>query len=215
MRITIDKSNIDLIEKTRENDQLVWKVRWDIQGNELDGWDCEEMTLSYCPTIEEIQQEINNWQNKQIDGSIQHGFMWNNMKVLLTEENRNNFGQMFNLAHIIDSQIRLWDEANPELAGQNAKLVEYKDSEGNIIPNEDGTPVMVSVPTGRPESVLPLTFKLGDDKEMNFYTFETLEELTSFYTAGVNHVNRCYNTGWTNKAQFDYTPYQEALDNLQ
>lgn len=47
-------------------------------------------------------------------------------------------------------------------------------------------------------SILPITFKLGEDEneEPVYYTFTTVEELTSFYTQAFAYINQCLNEGW-------------------
>ena len=47
-------------------------------------------------------------------------------------------------------------------------------------------------------SILPITFKLGEDEneEPIYYTFTTVEELTSFYTQAFAYINQCLNEGW-------------------
>ena len=60
--------------------------------------------------------------------------------------------------------------------------------------------------------ILPLTFKLGeaDDEQPVYHTFETVEELDSFYTQAFSFVNQCLNEGWQRKDAIDWAPY-EAL----
>lgn len=62
-------------------------------------------------------------------------------------------------------------------------------------------------------AVLPLTFKLGEKNgEPVYHTFETVEDLNQFYLSAFAWVNRCLNEGWQEKDNFDFTPYEEALD---
>ena len=48
---------------------------------------------------------------------------------------------------------------------------------------------------------LPLKFKLGEDAEGNaqYYTFEAMETLASFYTTCIGHIQTCLNAGWQSK----------------
>lgn len=64
------------------------------------------------------------------------------------------------------------------------------------------------------DSVLPLTFKLGEDEngEPVYHTFQTASELTEFYTAAFAYINKCLNEGWQKKDSVDWTPYEEALN---
>ena len=59
-------------------------------------------------------------------------------------------------------------------------------------------------------SILPITFKLGEDEneEPVYYTFTTVEELTSFYTQAFAYINQCLNKGWQRKDAIDWEPYK-------
>ena len=59
-------------------------------------------------------------------------------------------------------------------------------------------------------SILPITFKLGEDEneEPVYYTFTTIEELTSFYTQAFAYINQCLNEGWQRKDAIDWEPYK-------
>ena len=60
--------------------------------------------------------------------------------------------------------------------------------------------------------IVPVKFKLNEteDKEPIYHTFETFEELDSFYKGGVQYINQCLNEGWAEKDGIDWAPY-EAL----
>lgn len=62
--------------------------------------------------------------------------------------------------------------------------------------------------------LLPLTFKLGEDAngEAVYHTFETIEELSGFYDAAFIYINQCLQEGWQKKDNFDFTPYEQALN---
>lgn len=64
-----------------------------------------------------------------------------------------------------------------------------------------------------PEAILPVTFKLGEQKDGSpvYYEFQTAEELTSFYLQAVAHINQCLAEGWARKDGIDWTPYEEIL----
>lgn len=50
-------------------------------------------------------------------------------------------------------------------------------------------------------AILPVTFKLGEneDGEAVYHTFETVEDITDFYTKAFAHVSTCLSEGWTAK----------------
>lgn len=186
-----------------------WAVRWDFKPkpNEEGVYWYEEEVFNYIPTIEDIQNVIVIWHNKQTDGVIQHGFVWNGINVLLTDENKFNYKAITDEAARRETAIAIWDKENPELAGVNVVYEEGVDEEGNT--------VQMPMPTGRPTSLLPVTLKLGENNlPENFHTFTTLEELQGFFSAGVDHLIGAYGAGWYKIATYDWTPYVEALEEL-
>ncbi|MCC8146122.1 MAG: hypothetical protein LIO93_06730 [Bacteroidales bacterium] len=56
-------------------------------------------------------------------------------------------------------------------------------------------------------ATLPVTFKLGTNEEPVYQTFETLDELTDFYTQAITHINKVLQEGWKAK-QLTVTSYQ-------
>lgn len=59
---------------------------------------------------------------------------------------------------------------------------------------------------------LPAKVKVSEneDKTVVYDTFETVEEITQFYLAGVNFIKTTINEGWARKDAIDWAPY-EAL----
>lgn len=64
-----------------------------------------------------------------------------------------------------------------------------------------------------PESIMPVKFKLGEDKEGNpvYHEFEEAGELTDFYLHAVAFINQCLAEGWMRKDNIDWSPYEEAF----
>ena len=183
-RIETKDTEIKLVEALPEGR---WVVRWDFkpvldeEGNATEVNWYEEETYNWIPSIEDIQQTIVDWHNKQTDGMIKHGFEWKGIRVLLSEENKFNFSLFTIEAERRENDIKKWDEEHPELAGINVTKHDSLDEFGN--------PVILHIPTGRPYSRTPITFKLSDSNEANsFYTFETLEELKDFTAASADHL---------------------------
>lgn len=56
-----------------------------------------------------------------------------------------------------------------------------------------------------------VTLKFGSDDTPTYYTFETKDELTDFYTKMVAFIQNTLNDGWKVKDAVDYKPYEEAL----
>lgn len=207
MRIETTENNIKLIEPYSEKGQ--WAVRWDFKAKpNTEGiyW-YEEEIYNFIPTIGDIQQTIINWFNKQTDGMIKHGFEWKGIKVLLNDENKFNYKAITDETARRENIVRIWDNEHPDLAGVNFTYSDGVDENGNII--------QMPIPTGRPMSLLPVVLKLGETNlPESFYTFETLEELQKFFSAGVDHLISAYGAGWYKISTFDWTPYVEALNNL-
>jgi len=62
--------------------------------------------------------------------------------------------------------------------------------------------------------IVPVKFKLNEtaDKQPVYHVFETFEELDRFYSGGVVYINQCLQEGWAKKDNFDFTPYEQALN---
>lgn len=207
MRIETTETSIRLVER-RESDGL-WVVRWDFKPK-LDSegiyW-YEEESYNWIPSIEDIQRTIVEWYNKQTDGVIKHGFTWKGINVLLNEENKFNFALFAIEAERRKNAIEKWDKENPELSGMNVTISHGTD--------EDGNEVDILIPTGRPSSRIPITFKLSESNDNNnFYTFTTLEELFEFTSSSADHLQGAYDAGWYKIATFDWSPYIKALEEL-
>lgn len=206
MRIETTESSVKLVEHFP--DEGLWRVRWDFrpkldsEGNPTGVNWFEEEAYGFIPTIEDIQQTITEWYNKQTNERILHGFEWNGRRVLLSDENKFNYKAIIDEAARRETTIAIWDKEHPGMAGLN-----YTVSEANGIETY--------VPTDRPASLLPITLKLGEKNiPENFYVFTTLSEIQEFFAAGVQYLIDAYGYGWMQIATFDYAPYEEALANL-
>lgn len=211
MRIETTETSIKLVER-RESDGY-WAVRWDFkpkldsEGNETGIYWYEEEAYNWIPTIMDIRQTITDWFNKQTDGMIQHGFEWKGINVLLNEENKFNYKAITDEVAKRETAIAIWDKDNPTIAGINYTVSYGVDEEGNS--------VEIHIPTGRPQSLLPITLKLGENNlPENFYTFTTHAEIQEFFSAGVDHLLGAYASGWTKIAIFDWSVYVKALEEL-
>lgn len=61
---------------------------------------------------------------------------------------------------------------------------------------------------------LPTVFKFGTTEEPVYYKFDTLEELTDFYTKALTYINEQLAIGWYKKDSIDWSVYEEALKTL-
>lgn len=57
-------------------------------------------------------------------------------------------------------------------------------------------------------AALPVTFKLGDDDNPEYVTFETLDTLTAFYTGAMQFVQKTQLDGWNAKDAIDLELYR-------
>ena len=55
---------------------------------------------------------------------------------------------------------------------------------------------------------LPVTFKFGDRLNPVYYTFESLEDFTAFYTSAISYINNCLAEGWQKKDSINWNDYQ-------
>lgn len=207
MRKETTETSIKIVEHNQEHGE--WYVRWDFKPNpdEEGVYWYEEETYTWIPTIEDVQQTITDWFNKQTDGVIKHGFEWKGIRVYLSDENKFNYKAITDEAARRETAIAIWDKENPEYSGKYVIEVEATDGEGNTI--------TIPHPTGRPMSMLPVTLKLGENNlPENFYQFNTIAELQDFYAAGVDHLIYAYGAGWQKIATFNWQVYIDALKEL-
>lgn len=54
---------------------------------------------------------------------------------------------------------------------------------------------------------LPVKFKFGTTNEPVYYTFESIEDFTSFYTSAITYINTCLAEGWEKKDSIDWGEY--------
>lgn len=62
-------------------------------------------------------------------------------------------------------------------------------------------------------ATLPVTFKFGTDEQPKYRKFETLTELTDFYTKAMAYIQSTLAEGWQGKDSIDWSAYgKEATD---
>lgn len=61
-------------------------------------------------------------------------------------------------------------------------------------------------------ATLPVTFKFGTPDNPVYYTFETLEDFTDFYTSAINYINQTLAEGWQKKDSIDWSKYEIQED---
>lgn len=54
---------------------------------------------------------------------------------------------------------------------------------------------------------LPQVFKFGSTENPEYYKFETVEELTDFYTKATAYINQCLTVGWAKKDSINWDNY--------
>lgn len=55
---------------------------------------------------------------------------------------------------------------------------------------------------------LPQVFKFGSTENPEYYKFETVEELTDFYTKATAYINQCLAVGWAKKDNINWDDYK-------
>lgn len=55
---------------------------------------------------------------------------------------------------------------------------------------------------------LPQVFKFGSTENPEYYKFETVEELTDFYTKATTYINQCLAVGWAKKDNINWDDYK-------
>lgn len=73
--------------------QNIWRARWKISEGVY-----EEREFNYRPSLEQLQEVIKAWFNKEIDNKIIGGFEWKGMPIWLSNENQFNYKTAYDLA---------------------------------------------------------------------------------------------------------------------
>ena len=60
---------------------------------------------------------------------------------------------------------------------------------------------------------LPVTFKFGTTENPIYYQFDTLEELSDFYSSAISYINNILAEGWEKKDAIDWNEYEVLLNN--
>lgn len=95
MRKVTSTNKLSLLEciDTKRNK---WRVRWDEQKL-LDTYIYEERGFNYKPSLQEIQELIYEYYNKQTENKIINGFTWNGKDFYLSKENQMNYQMYHNV----------------------------------------------------------------------------------------------------------------------
>ena len=117
MRKETKDTSINIVQALSDG---TWAVRWDFKPkpDEEGVYWYEEETYTWIPTIEDVQQTITDWFNKQTDGVIKHGFEWKGIRVYLSDENKFNYKAITDEAARRETAIAIWDKENPEYSGK-------------------------------------------------------------------------------------------------
>lgn len=135
--------------------------------------------------IDIIKDAINSDANKQTDEKIINGFVWNGNPVWLSSENQFNFKAAYDMA-IQTNGVSL--------------PVKFKIGETPITYVNKGT------------EEAPEWVKEGGDPI--YHTFETVEDITDFFTKAFAYINQCLDEGWELKDSVDYDAIEEELDKM-
>lgn len=53
------------------------------------------------------------------------------------------------------------------------------------------------------------------EKQSVYHTFTTMEEATDFYMKAIAFIQGCYQEGWQKKDNFDFSPYENYINNIK
>lgn len=62
---------------------------------------------------------------------------------------------------------------------------------------------------------LPVVFKFGTTDNPVYHTFETLEDITDFYSSAITYINKTLADGWKKKDSLDWSEYEALLNDSQ
>lgn len=98
-----------------------------------------------------------------------------------------------------------WTVLHGDDAGKNVKVWLSKENQSNFKAKYD-------LHFTKPEALtFPTIYKIAEDDDHNavFEVFQNFEELEAFYLGGIAYIEQCYQAGWLEKRNMDWTPYEE------
>lgn len=169
-----------------KDDYIFYLISYGLTQINEDLWTWNELYFfkDKYPTIsiDTVKKAIIGDIDKDTDTKILTGYVWNNLPVRLRQEDQFNYKAAYDLAVQTD--------------GANLPI-KFKLGDTPITWENIGT-------EEEPEWV-------EKGGEPIYHTFETIEEITDFYTKAVAHINNCLNEGWQKKDSIDWSEYEEAL----
>ncbi len=177
-------AGVQLIECTHPAKNK-WRIRWDVQAREDGSATYMEKEFRHQPTEDEIKLTIIGWLNARTDEAILAGFEWNGMKIWLSSENQFNYKAAYDLA--------------VQTAGATLpvtfKFSAIRNQGASSLDHDEEQPEFSEA-------------KFGTDDIPVYHTFETLEDLTDFYTKAMVHIQTSLADGWKKKDAFDIQHYR-------
>lgn len=61
---------------------------------------------------------------------------------------------------------------------------------------------------------LPISFRFGESNDPDYYQFNTIEELKSFWIACNQHIQKCIVDGWNIKDSVDWSVYEQVYEEI-
>ena len=98
-----------------------------------------------------------------------------------------------------------WTVLHGDDAGKNVKVWLSKENQSNFKAKYD-------LHFTKPEALtFPTIYKIAEDDDHNavFEVFQSFEELEAFYLGGIAYIEQCYQSGWLEKRNMDWAPYEE------
>ena len=98
-----------------------------------------------------------------------------------------------------------WTVLHGDDAGKDVKVWLSKENQSNFKAKYD-------LHFTKPEALtFPTIYKIAEDDDHNavFEVFQNFEELEAFYLGGIAYIEQCYQAGWQEKDDIDWTPYED------
>lgn len=141
-----------------------WDYRQEQQGEETVTTFMEE-TFAVKPTLEQIKATIYAWINQEATNAIVSGFMWDETRIWLSNENQANYGAIYAML-------------------------------------------------AQDENILPVTVRGGSDEAPVYIEFDNKEGYRNFWLEARAHIDNQVHAAWDAKANFDFSQYEQAIDEL-
>lgn len=187
VRTTNKKENYNPVNKRNEN---LYVISWDFQDVVEHIMEEDPETHRPVPTGETLPTNLGSWMIEMFHYKPTFDFIQNMILNWYNEQIDRKILNGFKWTDAEGNEMSVW------LSSENQ--FNYKAAYDLAVQTQGAS--------------LPVQFKFGTTKNPVYHNFETLEDLTNFYTSAMTYINTTLAEGWAKKDSIDWSVY-DSLKN--